>query len=391
MTYRHIEDGFFRSFGEREDIRIYSAPGRVEIGGNHTDHQGGVVLAAAIDRKAYAAAARRNDGRICAACEGYGRYEISVSDLEKRENEKNTTISLIRGIAKGLWERNALRCGADIYIKSDVPTGSGLSSSAAFEVLVATVLSDLSEVKLSPYDIAKIGQDAETEFFGKPCGLMDQMASALGGVVAIDFAKNPPVFSKIECDFKKYGYNLIVAESGAGHENLTEEYAAIPREMGLIADFFGKMRLCEVSEKEFYKKLKEVRKTVGDRAILRAIHYFNDDRRAKLLARHLKDGDFQAFLKLIKASGDSSFKYLQNIYPSGAKKNQELALLQALCEKQLLFEGAARIQGGGFGGTVEVFVPIEMTDEFIRNTEKLFGKNSCHVLSVSNSGGRRER
>ncbi len=391
MTYRSIEEGFLKYFGKREEIFVYSAPGRVELGGNHTDHQGGCVLAAAIDKKTYAAASKRCDGRICAVCEGFGKYEILVSDLEKRESEKNTTISLIRGIAKGLWERNALRCGADIYVKSDVPKGSGLSSSAAFEVLVATVLSDLSEVKLSPYDIAKIGQDAETEFFGKPCGLMDQMASALGGVVEIDFAKNPPVFSKIECDFKKYGYNLVVAESGAGHENLTEEYATIPKEMGLIAAFFGKSRLCEVSEKEFYKKLKEVRKTAGDRAILRTIHYFNDDRRARMLARHLKDGDFQAFLKLIKASGDSSFKYLQNIYPSGAKRNQELALLVSICERFLLSEGAVRIQGGGFGGTVEAFVPIEMTDEFRKNVEKIFGENSCRILSVSQVGGRRER
>lgn len=391
MTYKYIEENFVNHFGERENLRIYSAPGRVELCGNHTDHQGGRVLAAAIKQKAYAAASKRNDGKIRVFCEEYGEYELSLSDLGFRESEKNTTISLLRGIANGLNERGVLLCGADIYIKSDVPKGSGLSSSAAFEVLIATVFSDLSGSFLNPYDIAKTGQEAESKYFGKPCGLMDQMASALGGIVSIDFSKTPPEHRKIECDFEKYGYNLVVINAGAGHENLTDEYAAIPKEMGEVAKCFGKDRLSEISEKSFYESINEIRKNMGDRAVLRAIHYFNEDRRAKVAAKNIETGDFESFLKTIKESGDSSFKYLQNIYPAGAKQNQELAVLQVLCEKELASCGAVRIQGGGFGGTVEAFVQIEMTDEFIRHIEKVFGKGSCKCLSVSQCGGKRER
>ena len=385
--YAALKGAFEEKFGKCDGVKIYSAPGRVEIGGNHTDHQGGRVLAAAINLETVAVAAQNGENIIRAECEGYGCFEISLSELSPREDEKNTTAALIRGVAKGLAERGINISGVDMYISSEVLSGSGLSSSAAFEVAVATALSDMAGEALSPHAIAEISAYAEREFFGKPCGLMDQMASAFGGIVAIDFASSPAKVRKIEFDLRAAGYDLVIVDVRADHADLTDEYAAIPREMGQVAAFFGKARLSEVSKDEFYEKLSEVRKTVSDRAICRAIHYLDDSDRAGKEAECFEKNDFVGFLALVNESGNSSFKYLQNIYATGDVKNQAMAVGLALAEQLLSGRGAVRVHGGGFGGTLQAFVPTEMTKDFINGMEKVFGSGSSNVLSFRAEGG----
>lgn len=380
-------NSFTTLFGEKSDIRVYSAPGRVELGGNHTDHQGGCVLAASVSLDMRAAVAKNGSDILRVKSEGYPQIEIDINDLSPRENEKNTTASLIRGVAEAITKRGNSISGVDMYIVSDVLRGSGLSSSAAFEVLIGTALSDMFGAGLSAVEIAEIGQYAEIVHFGKPSGLMDQTASSVGGIVAIDFAESPARIEKIEVDIKSFGYDLVIIDAGADHANLTEEYASIPREMKAVAAFFGKKILSEVSENEFYEKIADVRKKVGDRAILRAVHYFRDSRRAVKEAELLRRGDFEGFLSLISQSGDSSFKYLQNIYVAGAVENQAMAYALAVCEELLSGRGAVRIQGGGFGGTLEVFVPCDMTESFVAGIDKMIGKDMCKVLTIRKDGG----
>ncbi len=387
MKYGSLEIKFKEKFKNDREVNIYAAPGRIELGGNHTDHQGGPVLVAAINLESRVAVARNGENTIRAFCEGHGEFEISLSELEVKEGEKNSTPAIIRGIAKALSLRGASLCGVDMYVESEVLPGSGLSSSAAFEVVIGKALSDIFGVSLSPEELAEVGQFAEREFFGKPCGLMDQMASSVGGITAIDFSQSPAKVEKIECDISEYGYDIVIVNAGADHADLTEEYADIPREMCAVAEFFGKRLLCEVLEEDFYNDIASVRKALGDRAVLRAIHYFNDSRRAREEAVCLKNHDFEGFLKHIKESGDSSYKYLQNIYPAGEKKNQAMAFALAICERLLGESGAVRIQGGGFGGTLEAFVPNHITKKFTREIERILGKNMCMLLSVSNSGG----
>ena len=380
-------NSFISLFGEKSDIKVYSAPGRVELGGNHTDHQGGCVLAASVSLDMRAVVAENGSNIIRVKSEGYPQIEIDITDLSPREREKNTTASLVRGVAEGIIKRGKVVSGVDMYVVSDVLRGSGLSSSAAFEVLIGTALSDMFGAGLSAVEIAEIGQYAETVHFGKPSGLMDQMASSVGGIVAIDFSESPAKIKKIEVDIKSFGYDLVIIDAGADHANLTEEYASIPREMKSVAAFFGKKILSEVSEREFYEKIADVRKAVGDRAVLRAVHYFRDSRRAVKEAELLRRGDFEGFLSLISESGDSSFKYLQNIYVAGAVENQAMAYALAVCEELLSGRGAVRIQGGGFGGTLEAFVPCEMTESFVHGIDKRIGKNMCKVLTIRKDGG----
>ncbi len=384
---KELINSFKRVFGEKEDIRVYGAPGRVELGGNHTDHQCGCVLAASINLDMKAAVAKNGKRVISVKSEGYRQIDIDLSDLSPRETERNTTKALVRGIAAGFLKRGKNLSGADMYIVSDILRGSGLSSSAAFEVLMATALSDMFDANLTPEEIAEIGQYAEREYFGKPGGLMDQLACAVGGVVFIDFSHTPAKIEKIECDIKKYGYDLAIIDAGADHAGLTDEYASIPAEMKKVAEVFGEKVLGEVSESEFYDRVSQVRKLVGDRATLRAVHFFRDSRRAKEEAKCLKCGNFDGFLKLIRESGDSSFKYLQNIYVSGAVKNQEMAYALAVCEEILGGRGAVRIQGGGFGGTLEAFVPCEMTEMFKLGIQKMLGDDMCKMLSFRFDGG----
>ncbi len=378
---------FCEIFGERDEISVYSAPGRVELGGNHTDHQHGCVLAAGVNLDMRAAAAKNGENIIRVKSEGYPLIEIDLSDLAVREEDKNTTSALVRGVADAFLKRGKDICGADMYIVSDVLRGSGLSSSAAFEVLVGTALSDLFGAGFDAVEIAEIGQYAETVHFGKPSGLMDQTASSVGGIVAIDFSHSPAKIDKIECDLKAHGYDLVIIDAGADHADLTAEYASIPAEMKSVAEIFGKAVLAEVPESEFYSRIAEVRKSVGDRATLRAVHFFAETRRAVQEAEALRRGDFDGFLKLVTESGNSSFKYLQNIYVSGSVRDQAMAYALAVCEKLLSGRGAVRIQGGGFGGTLEAFVPCDMTESFCAGVDAMIGKDMYKVLTIRCDGG----
>lgn len=382
------EKGFADTFG-KEAERFFSAPGRTEIGGNHTDHQHGCVLAAAVDLDIFGAAAK-NDSRIIRIfSEGYGMEEISLDDLEVKKEEINTTASLIRGVASKITQMGYTLGGLDMYTVSNVLKGSGISSSAAYEVLVGTVINALyCENKLTPVEIAQIGQYAENVYFGKMSGLMDQTASSVGGVVAIDFRDNAnPVVRKLDFDFTKAGYALCIIDSGADHADLSDEYSAIPMEMRQVAAHFGKEVLREVALADFLTDMAAVREKAGDRATLRAYHFLRDNQRAIDEAAALEAGDFDKFLSLVKESGYSSFMYLQNVYVSGSVEHQEVAYALAACEAALAGKGAYRVHGGGFAGTIQAFVPQEMLAGFVEQMENAVGKDRCHVLSIRPAGG----
>lgn len=382
------EKGFADTFG-KEAERFFSAPGRTEIGGNHTDHQHGCVLAAAVDLDIFGAAAK-NDSRIIRIfSEGYGMEEISLDDLEVKKEEINTTASLIRGVASKITQMGYTLGGLDMYTVSNVLKGSGISSSAAYEVLVGTVINALyCENKLTPVEIAQIGQYAENVYFGKMSGLMDQTASSVGGVVAIDFRDNAnPVVRKLDFDFTKAGYALCIIDSGADHADLSDEYSAIPMEMRQVAAHFGKEVLREVALADFLTDMAAVREKAGDRATLRAYHFLKDNQRAIDEAAALEAGDFGKFLSLVKESGYSSFMYLQNVYVSGSVEHQEVAYTLAACEAALAGKGAYRVHGGGFAGTIQAFVPQEMLAGFVEQMEKAVGKGRCHVLFIRPAGG----
>ena len=382
------EKGFADTFG-KEAERFFSAPGRTEIGGNHTDHQHGCVLAAAVDLDIFGAAAK-NDSRIIRIfSEGYGMEEISLDDLEVKKEEINTTASLIRGVASKITQMGYTLGGLDMYTVSNVLKGSGISSSAAYEVLVGTVINALyCENKLTPVEIAQIGKYAENVYFGKMSGLMDQAASSVGGVVAIDFRDNAnPVVRKLDFDFTKAGYALCIIDSGADHADLSDEYSAIPMEMRQVAVHFGKEVLREVALADFLTDMAAVREKAGDRATLRAYHFLKDNQRAIDEAAALEAGDFDKFLSLVKESGYSSFMYLQNVYVSGSVQHQEVAYALAACEAALAGKGAYRVHGGGFAGTIQAFVPQEMLAGFVEQMENAVGKGRCHVLSIRPAGG----
>ena len=367
----------------------FSAPGRTEIGGNHTDHQYGCVLAAAVDLEAVADVVLNGSDRIRVHSEGYPDFFVELSDLCVHKKEVNTSAALVRGVAAAFAQRGAKLQGFDMEVTSTVLPGSGLSSSAAFEVLVGTVLNELFfEKKCSPVEIAQIGQYAENVYFGKPCGLMDQMASSVGGMVSIDFADpEKPAVEKIDFDFQKAGYGLCIIDSGADHADLTDEYAAITRELKTLCGFFGKEFLRQIPEKEFMAALPTLRGKVSDRAILRAIHVYRENRRVKEQVNALKEKDLDTFLRLVTASGHSSWMYLQNICPAGAIEKQSVAYALALCDALLQGRGAFRVHGGGFAGTVQAFVPLEIVEEFRQAMENNLGKGSCYVLNVRADGG----
>ena len=373
-----------------DKIYHFSAPGRTEIGGNHTDHQHGCVIAAAVDMETTAEVTLNGTNTIRVDSEGYKPVEIDLSDLKIREEEKNTTAALIRGVAAAFAQRGYKLAGFDAKVKSTVLPGSGLSSSAAFEVLIGRILNGLfADNAVSAIEIAQIGQYAENVYYGKPSGLMDQMASSVGGLVFIDF-NDPkmPVVEKVDYDFAHSGYTLCTIDAGADHADLTDEYAAIPAEMKQVARFFGKEVLREVDENEFMANIKNIRaKLNNDRAVLRAIHFFNDNKRAQEEVKALKNDDFELFKQLVKKSGQSSYMYLQNVFATSMPKNQAVSLTLALCDEILGDKGAYRVHGGGFAGTVQAFVPLDMLDEFKTKIENVLGENMCHVLSIRPVGG----
>ncbi len=376
-----------------KSIYYFSAPGRTELGGNHTDHQRGCVLAAAVDLETTAEVMLNGTQVIRVLSDGYTPVEVALDDLGVHEEECNSTAALVRGVAAAFVQRGADVRGFDARVHSTVLPGSGLSSSAAFEVLMGTILNELFfDSSLSPVEIAHIGQYAENVYFGKPCGLMDQMASAVGGMVLIDFAyPSCPVVERIDFDFAAAGHALCIIDTGADHAELTEEYAAITREMKEVCAYFGKEVLRQIPEEEFLASLPQLRGCVPDRAILRAIHFYGENRRVELQAQALRCGDFAVFLELVKESGRSSWMYLQNITPSGAVKQQAVAVALALCDTLLSGRGASRVHGGGFAGTVQAFVPLDLLPEFREGIERVLGQGSCHVLTVRADGGKREK
>lgn len=382
--------GFKSTFaGNTNDIRIFSAPGRTEIGGNHTDHQRGCVLAAAVDMDILAAAAVNGSNVISLQSEGYKAVRISLDRLSPVEEERNTSAALIRGVAAKVCAMGYEVKGFDAYMVSDVLKGSGLSSSAAFEVLLGTIINKLfCKGRIDAVQIAQIGQYAENVFFGKPSGLMDQTASAVGGIVAINFKdRNCPIVKKLDFDFSKTGYSLCIIDSGADHADLTAEYAAIPREMGMAAEVLGKKVLTDTTLEEVLEHITEIRKSAGDRGILRTLHFFKDNDRAVKEAECLEKGDTEEFLSLIRESGNSSWMYLQNVTVCGSSVHQEVAYCLAMCDIILEGRGAYRIHGGGFAGTVQAFVPNDMLEEFKFKIEKTVGEGCCHILSIRNEGG----
>lgn len=374
-----------------KEIYRFSAPGRTEISGNHTDHQHGCVLAAAVNLETVAEVMLNDSEVIRVQSEGYPVVEVALNDLSVHEAEKNTTAALIRGVAAAFSQQGAKLLGFDARVRSSVLPGSGLSSSAAFEVLIGTICNELFfNQKLSAVEIAQVGQYAENVYFGKPCGLMDQTASSVGGMVFIDFENpNSPVVERIDFDFAAAGHALCIIDSGADHADLTEEYAAIPGEVKRVSTFFGKEVLRDIPEADFFAALPELRHRVPDRAILRAIHFYQENKRVQRQAQALREGDFDTFLGLVSESGRSSWMYLQNITPTGATEHQDVAVALALCDTLLQGRGAYRVHGGGFAGTVQAFVPLEMLDSFKTGIENVLGEGKCHVLSIRPQGGTR--
>lgn len=385
--YVKVIESFEELFGVK-DVEIYSAPGRSEIGGNHTDHQCGRVLAASINLDAIAIVAKKESG-IVLKSEGYPMINVSLADLLPKKEEEGTSAGLIRGVAARLKEEGYEIGGFEAYVTSDVLNGAGMSSSAAFEVLIGNILSGLyNEGKISPVLIAQAGQYAENVFFGKPCGLMDQMASSVGNLIFIDFAdvKNP-VIKKVNVNFEDFNHSLCIVDTKGSHADLTDEYAAIPEEMKRVAAYFGKEILKQVDKNEFYTNIPEIRKVAGDRAVLRAMHWFEETDRVIDQVNALEEENFEKFKKLIKSSGDSSFKYLQNVYSVKNLSRQEMAVGLALSDVILKGKGVSRVHGGGFAGTIQAFVPNDIVDIYKKNMEDIFGEDACHVLKIRKYGG----
>lgn len=375
----------FKKLYNRDDFNIFSAPGRTEIIGNHTDHQRGMAMAGSVNLDVIGVAAKNNSDFVRVVSFGYEKEDIvNVNELDIREHEKERSVSLIRGILKAFVDLGYKVGGLDIYVSSNVLKGSGLSSSAAFEVLIATIVNHMyCDAKEDAISIAKIGKYAENVYFGKPCGLLDQLASSVGGFVYMDFCDNSnPKVEKIELNYKKEGYTLCILDTGGSHADLTNDYADISGELKKISQYFGKEVLREVPEDDFIREIKMLREKAGDRAVLRAFHVYEENKRVETAKNCLKEKDFNGFLQILKVSGNSSFKYLQNVYSPSDTKQQGLALALLLAEKILKDKGAFRVHGGGFAGTIQAFVPNELVDEYVSEMESVFGKGKCHKLFV---------
>lgn len=372
------------------DVEIYSAPGRSEVGGNHTDHQHGCVLAAAVNLDAIAVVGRV-DNKIKVLSDDFDIAPINLEDLEIKKAEEGTSEALIRGVCARLKELGYNVGGFNAFITSDVLMGAGLSSSAAFETIIGTIISGLyNDMTIDPVVIAQVGQYAENVYFGKPCGLMDQCASSVGSLINIDFndvAK--PIVNKVDVDFSKFGHSLCIVDTKGSHADLTDEYAAIPMEMKKVANYFGKEFLREVDEEDFFNDIAGARKACQDRAILRAIHLFEENKRVDQEVKALNNSDFETFKKVVKESGDSSYKFLQNVYANCDVQNQSVSIGLAMSEKIIGRNGVCRVHGGGFAGTIQAFVKDEFVTAYKTEIERVFGKGSCHVLKVRKYGGKK--
>ena len=378
----------YRTAFGHEAGALFSAPGRTELSGNHTDHQRGCVLAGAVTMDMVAVVHPRKDRKIRLLSEGYPATEVDFSETLPLPNEKNTTAALARGITAGFFERGFAAGGFDAYISSEVPRGSGLSSSAAIELLLATIQNALyNEGSVDAVTLAKIGQYAENHFFGKPSGLLDQMSIALGGVSFVDFSGSDISFQSLDVDFESMGYEICVVNAGGSHAGLTEEYSAITRDMKSAAEFFGKTVLGELDEAEFYAAIPNLRGKVCDRAILRAVHFFTENARVPQMLKALKNRNIETYRHLMLESGHSSYEYLQNIYPSGDAMERSVSLALCLSERVLSERGAWRVQGGGFAGTIQALVPLDMLEIYVSQMQAVFGKNSVYRLRIRPYGG----
>ncbi|MGN0435255.1 MAG: galactokinase [Wujia sp.] len=390
QRYIRAIEKYIEVFGDTE-VEIYSAPGRSEIGGNHTDHQHGEVLAASINNDAIAIVNKSDDNIVKVLSDDYALITIDVSDITLNESEKGTTIALIKGVLSGLKEHGYRIGGFSAYITSDVLIGAGLSSSAAFETLIGTIISGLyNSMSISAVEIAIIGQYAENVYFGKPCGLMDQMACSVGSLVHIDFADPAaPDIEKIDFDMAGHGYSLCITDTKGSHADLTDDYAAIPMEMKQIASYFGKDVLREITLSDLFENISKLRDIAGDRAVLRAIHFVQENERVRKEVAALKSENISEFLANVKASGDSSFKYLQNVYTNRDVKHQNMSLALAASDSILSDNGTSRVHGGGFAGTIQAFVRKEAVVEYKRLMDGIFGEGSCSILMVRKYGGMR--
>lgn len=386
--YANALDKFVELYGD-ENVSIYSAAGRSEISGNHTDHQHGCVLAGSINLDAIGVVARQDDV-INVVSDSFNIKPIYLNDLDKKDEEEGTSEGLIRGVVSKLKELGYNIGGFKAFITSDVLVGAGLSSSAAFETIIGTIIDGLyNDMSIDMVTIAKVGQYAENVYFGKPCGLMDQCACAVGGLISIDFKDTEhPFVNHVDVDFSKYDHSLCIVDTKGSHADLTDAYGAIPTEMKDVAHYFGKEFLREVDEKEFFDHLADVRAAVkNDREILRAIHFFKENARVPQIVEALNNDNFDLFKKLIKESGNSSYKFLQNVYADFDYKHQAVSAGLALSEIVLGDHGVSRVHGGGFAGTIQAFVENDFVPEYKKEIEKLFGEGSCHVLKVRKLGG----
>ncbi|MBQ3037352.1 MAG: galactokinase [Lachnospiraceae bacterium] len=379
----------YEKYYDEYEINLFSAPGRSEISGNHTDHQQGKVLAASVNLDAIAVVAKTEDNIIRVVSEGFDMITIPLSDLSYKEEEKETTTALVKGVVASLQKMNYGIGGFQAYITSDVLIGAGLSSSAAFETIIGTIVSHLyNNGRIGKVEIAMAGQCAENTYFGKPCGLMDQMACSVGSMVAIDFVD--PLFPRVEqikFDLNKFGYSLCITDTKGSHADLTADYAAVPKEMKAVAAYFGKEVLAEVQEDEFYRNIPEIRKELGDRAVLRTIHFMEENKRVVKAVDALKKQDVGSFLTQIKESGSSSFKYLQNVYTNADVEHQNMSVALAVSDSILKENGVARVHGGGFAGTIQAFVKNAFVEEYRNRMDGIFGSGACKILKIRNEGG----
>ena len=386
--YQKALDRFFEIFKGADDAEIFSAPGRTEIGGNHTDHQRGCALAAAVDLDIIAVVSFNDGGVIRVYSEGYGFSEVGLGELSARDDEKGGFTALIRGAASRFFDMGVRVGGIDMYCTSDVLSGSGLSSSAAFETLLCAVINTkYNGGKADPIQMAKIGRYTENVYFGKGSGLLDQLACAAGGLAFIDFKdEEAPYVKKIDFDFDSAGYDLCITDTKGSHADLTDDYVAVPEEMKAVARYFGKEVLREVDEESFYKAIPNLYGACSDRAILRAVHFFKENKRAFLEAKALEENDIERFLSLYRQSARSSSELLQNLYSTKKPESQGIPLAIMMSRLALGDDAAVRVHGGGFAGTVQAFVKKEKTEEYIQKMDALFGKGSCRVLYIRPTG-----
>ncbi len=378
----------FRAFSRAQEAELFTSPGRTEIGGNHTDHNHGRVLAGAVNLDDAAVAAPNKANVIRIQSEGYPVFEVALSELQSSSGERFTSAALVRGICARMKELGYATGGFDACIDGRVPEGSGLSSSASFEVLIGVILGEFfNGGNLDPIQNAAVCQYAENHYFGKPCGLMDQTTCAMGGLIAIDF-EDPaePVVKKVHFDFASTGYALVIADTGGSHADLNAEYASIPADMKAVAAEMGAEVLRQVSMEQVLEITPKIRGKVGDRAVLRAIHFMSDNRRVAEQVTALERNDFQAFLGMVVDSGRSSFMYNQNVFPVHSYREQGISLALALSEHVLKGEGAWRVHGGGFAGTIQAFVPRHLLDRYVNTLEHVFGKGACRSLFIRQQG-----